>query len=161
MSAGRPSGVTVPRWPFLQSLPHFCPCSSFGQGHFWVKNLEISGWPHPLTGGRAYLLEAVSTGSVSPSLHFWLKSSLLSLGSLLFPWNLGPSSGYPQFFIPYCYILLFNFLTLCTSLQYLILAPYFLPSSLHPRSPSNHLPRLSCSPYNVGLKHPYPGFPSS
>jgi hypothetical protein len=30
-----------------------CPCISFRQEQFWVKNLEMSGWPHPLTRGLA------------------------------------------------------------------------------------------------------------
>jgi hypothetical protein len=52
------------------SIPFFCPCSSFGQEHFWVKNCEICGWPHPPTRDCAYLLEVVSTGSISPfSVH--------------------------------------------------------------------------------------------
>ena len=46
----------------------FCPCSSFGQEHFWVINFEMGEWPHPSTGGHAYLLEVVSTGSISPLL---------------------------------------------------------------------------------------------
>jgi hypothetical protein len=49
----------------------FCPCSSFAQEHFWVKNFDISGWPHPSTRGHAYLLEVVFTGSTFPfSVHF-------------------------------------------------------------------------------------------
>ena len=62
---GSPGG-TVPCWPFLQSLFHvlsmFFP---FVQEHFWVKNFEMDGWPHPSTRGCAYLLEVFSTGSVS------------------------------------------------------------------------------------------------
>ena len=27
-------------WPFLQSLLHFCPCISFRQEQFWVKNFK-------------------------------------------------------------------------------------------------------------------------
>ena len=30
----------VTGWPFLQSLLHFCPCCSFRQEQFWVKNFE-------------------------------------------------------------------------------------------------------------------------
>jgi len=70
-------GGAVPGWPFLQPLLHlfylfiFGPCSFFGKQHFWVKNFERGGWPHPLTRGHAYLLEVVSTGSISPILaHF-------------------------------------------------------------------------------------------
>jgi hypothetical protein len=50
------------------SAPFFSPCVSFGQEQFWVKNFEIGGWPHPSTGGCAYLLKVISTGSLSPLL---------------------------------------------------------------------------------------------
>jgi hypothetical protein len=74
------------------SAPFFCPCLSFGQEHFWVKNIEMAGWPHPLTGDLFSLLEMVSTSSISPM----LKSSLLGSRNLLLPCCLGPSSGYPS-----------------------------------------------------------------
>jgi hypothetical protein len=38
----------------------FCPCTSFRQEQFWVKILEMCGWPHPssrgacLTSGYGY-----------------------------------------------------------------------------------------------------------
>jgi hypothetical protein len=51
----------------------FCPSSSFEQEHFWVKNPEMR-WedgPIPQRGAHAYLLEVVSTGSISiVSAHF-------------------------------------------------------------------------------------------
>ena len=28
----------------------FCPCFSFGQEHFWIKNFEMCEWPHPQLG---------------------------------------------------------------------------------------------------------------
>ena len=113
---GSPGGA-VPRWPFLQSLFHFffCPYSSFGQEHFWVKNLEMGGYPHPLTGGRAYLVEVVSTGSISPLLR--ISAKVITFG----PWEpltslaSGACSGYPQFLITHCYTFLFDFLASCTS----------------------------------------------
>ena len=43
---------------------------------------------------------------------FCLKLFLLGLGSLALSWVLGPSSGYPKFPTPHCYIFLFDFLTL-------------------------------------------------
>jgi hypothetical protein len=49
------------------SVPFFCPYLSFGQDHFWVKNFEMYGWSYPLTRDHAYLLEVVSTGSISSS----------------------------------------------------------------------------------------------
>jgi hypothetical protein len=63
----------VPGWPFLQSLLHFCPFLSFGREHSWVKSFEMGAWSHPSTGDCAYLLEEVSTGSVSPSLFISAK----------------------------------------------------------------------------------------
>jgi hypothetical protein len=36
----RPQVGPVTRWPSLQSLLHFCPCISFRQEQFWVKNFE-------------------------------------------------------------------------------------------------------------------------
>jgi hypothetical protein len=44
----------------------FCPCLSLGQKHFWIKKFEMGGWCHSSTGSHAYLLEVVSTGSLSP-----------------------------------------------------------------------------------------------
>ena len=81
-------GGVVSGWPFVQSLFQFFPCLSFGQEHFWVKNFEMHGWPHPSTGGCAYPLEVVSTSCISPLL------GILGPGRLLSPWSLGLSSGY-------------------------------------------------------------------
>ena len=64
---GCPVGV-VPGWPCFSLYSNICPCLSFGQRHFWVKNFEIGGWIHPLTGGHVILLEVVSRGSISPLL---------------------------------------------------------------------------------------------
>jgi hypothetical protein len=50
------------------SVPFFCLCISFRKEQFWVKTYETGGWPHPSTGGRDYLLEMVSTGSIFPLL---------------------------------------------------------------------------------------------
>jgi hypothetical protein len=92
-----------------------------------------------LTRGCAYLLEVVFIGSTFPFLCILPKSSQLDPGSLSFSWSLVPSSGYPQFLIPYCYIFLFNFPTLCTFLLSLPVpdtAPLVsFPSYLPLRSP--------------------------
>jgi hypothetical protein len=37
----------------------------FRQEQFCVKNLEMGGWPHHSTGDNAFLLEVVSSGSIS------------------------------------------------------------------------------------------------
>ena len=54
------------------SLLHTLSPISFRQEQFRVKNFQIGEWPHHSTGGEggrcAYLLEVVSTGSVSPLL---------------------------------------------------------------------------------------------
>jgi hypothetical protein len=68
-------------------------------------------WPHLSTGAMPIYLRW--------SLLCWifqLKSSPLGPGIFLFPWHLGLFSGYPEFPIPHCYIFLFNFPTLYTSL---------------------------------------------
>jgi hypothetical protein len=63
------SGGVVPRLALPSvSDPGFCPWSSFGQEHFWIKkkkNFKMGGWLHPSTRGCAYLLEMVSTSSIS------------------------------------------------------------------------------------------------
>ena len=62
------------------SVPIFVlSCLAFVKEHFWVKIFEIGGWPHLSTGGRAYLLEVVSTGSISPLLLILAK--VISVGS--------------------------------------------------------------------------------
>ena len=87
-------------------------------------------------------------------------------GSISIPCYLGLSSGYPHLPIHHCYVFLFNFLILCTSLLSLPIsnpAPsFFPPSPLSPRW------LLSSTSYDyfvplfyVGLKHPHFGLPFS
>jgi hypothetical protein len=65
---------------------NFCPCSSFWQEHFLVKSFEIGGWPHPSISGSAYLLEVVSTGSLTRfSTHLSWSHLLWVLGASYFP----------------------------------------------------------------------------
>ena len=53
---------------FFQSLLHFCLYISFRQEQLWVKNFEDE-WVAPAsTEGRVYLLEVVSSSSISPLL---------------------------------------------------------------------------------------------
>jgi hypothetical protein len=59
----------------------FCPCLSFGQEHFWVKNVEMGGWPHPSTECWACLLKVVSTGFISAL--FCISTKVIPIGS----WN--------------------------------------------------------------------------
>ena len=92
----------------LRSLPNL-----------WICSLQVLSLPTPFCSA------------------FQLILSLLGPGSLLLSWHLGLSGCYPQFPIPHCYILLFNFLTLYNLvhlLPYLIL-PLFIPfpSSLTPK----------------------------
>jgi hypothetical protein len=61
----------IPRWGGLwMAFPSVCsiysPYLSFGHEHFWVKNFEMLGWPHPSTGGHVYLQDVVSSGFISP-----------------------------------------------------------------------------------------------
>ena len=63
-----------------------CFCISFRQEPFWVKNLEMSGWPYPPTGEWGTLPNLwIWFLQVLPSLcwAFQLISSLLGFGSLL------------------------------------------------------------------------------
>ena len=144
-------GAAVSRCPFLllQFLLHFCPYSSFGHKHFWVKNFEMGGWPHLSTEGCAYLLEVVSTGSISIfSVHIYAKIIPVGFCDPLI--SLGPSSGCPQFLILYRYIFSLDFLALCKSLPCPPVpdtaSPYFLPLL----SPS-HIP-----PPSMSHSHPVP-----
>jgi hypothetical protein len=57
----------------------FCPCVFFRQEKFGLRDYEMSGWPHPSTGGHAYILEIVSSGSISPLLD--IKANVISNGS--------------------------------------------------------------------------------
>ena len=72
------SGFGVYRWdgslggavsglPLHQSLLHFLSLHFLLTGTILI-NIEISGWPHPSTRGRAYPLDMVSTDSLSPLL---------------------------------------------------------------------------------------------
>ena len=66
-----PSMRWIPSWTghwmaFPSVSLHFCSCSSFRQEQFWIKNSK-SWWVAPsCTGGPVYLLEVVSSGSISP-----------------------------------------------------------------------------------------------
>ena len=112
-----------------------CPCISFRQEQFWVKNLKSVRGPITQLGAVPNLW-IWSLQIPSPLCWiFQLMSSLLSPGSLLLSWHLGLSVGYPQFPIPHCYTPLFNFLTLCTSPQSPPIpdpSPFFLSPSLIP-----------------------------
>jgi hypothetical protein len=99
---------------------------------FWVKILRRVSDPIPELGAVPKLW-IWSLQVPSPLCWvFQLMSSQLGPGRLLLHWQLGLSSGYPQFPIHHLYIALFNFLTLCTS----------------PQSPStpNPAPLFSASP---------------
>jgi hypothetical protein len=108
----RSLGRVVSGWPFLQSLFHFCPCLSFGQDHIWVNNFEMGQCQ---SMGCVNLWRWFLHGSSPLCCIFQLKTFPLSPGSLLIPWCLGLSRGYPQFPIPHLYIFLCDFLTICTS----------------------------------------------
>jgi hypothetical protein len=101
----------------------FCPCSSFGQEHFWVKK-HWDGWVTLSLNQGTCLF----TGSGLHKFFFcflcglqW-KSSLLGPGSLMFIWCLETSSGYLQFHIPaatYFYSISRPYVTLSLLLQFL------------------------------------------
>jgi hypothetical protein len=50
------------------SAPFFVPVLALDRNISGLKNFEMGEWPHPTIGGHAYLLEMVSTDSISPSL---------------------------------------------------------------------------------------------
>jgi hypothetical protein len=56
-----------------------CPHISFRQEQFWVKNLEMSVWHHPLVDDLDYTLDMVSTGS--PFHLLGLSANLFPIGS--------------------------------------------------------------------------------
>ena len=120
-----------PDGPSFSLCSIFCPCISFGQEHSWVKNFVMGGWPYPTIRGQAYLLEVLSTGSISPLLCISAKvipvgswEPLTSLVSGTLQW-LSPVPHPPLLHI------FIQFLTLCTSLLFPLVpdtAPLFISS---------------------------------
>lgn len=55
------------------SAPLFVPAFPFDKEELWIYNFEVGGWPHLSTGGCAYPLDMVSTGSISPLLDILAK----------------------------------------------------------------------------------------
>ena len=163
-----------------------CPCSSFAQEHFWVKNFEMGGCNQPLTEGNI----GVGVGRRTAILWSWplqvLSSPSLCISAKLIPFvswephdslmsethkrlSSVPHPPTPTYFCsiswPFFFILFFSwpFVPVFPPFQYLILAPTPLFPSL-PLSllghilPPSHM--IICSPLNEGLKHPYSGLPS-
>ena len=116
--------VPVPRWSFLQSLFHFCPCISFRQEQFWV------GVPIPPLG---VLSDYWRWSLQVPYPHCWaflLRSTIVSPGCLPHPSPLGISKGSPT---PYCLSSsIFPFIPLALWVSHL--------SSLIPDYPPIHIP---------------------
>jgi hypothetical protein len=66
----------------VRSLLHFCPCISFRQDQFWVKNFEHQ-WVAPcLKWGPFYLLDVVSSALSPYCWAFWVLPYPLSPRSL-------------------------------------------------------------------------------
>ena len=65
-------GGAVFRLAFLSvSVPFFVPVLPLDRNISGLKNFEMGRWPPSLDQGHAYLLEVVSTGSISHfSVHF-------------------------------------------------------------------------------------------
>jgi hypothetical protein len=61
------------------SAPYFCPCSSFRQEKFWVKDFDVGGWPDPSTRGHVYLLEVFSSSFIS--LLLGISANVIPIGS--------------------------------------------------------------------------------
>ena len=49
----------------LVSVPFFVPVLLLDRNISGLKNIEMGGWSHSSTRAHAYLLEEVSTGSIS------------------------------------------------------------------------------------------------
>ena len=68
-------GGAVTGWTFLHILSlHF-----LYPKQFWVKNFEMSTWSYSSTGGHAYLLEVVSSDSISSLLG--ISANAIPVGS--------------------------------------------------------------------------------
>jgi hypothetical protein len=101
----------------------------------------MRGWSHTLTGGHVYLLEVVSSGSISPLLGILIK--IISIGSWghlisLERFSLSPTQ--------YCCIFPLIFLAFWASL--LSLPPYLILSPFFPTPPLSH-PDYSLPPSSV------------
>jgi hypothetical protein len=151
----------IPRWGSLwMAFPSVCSifvCVSVRQEQFWVKIFEMGGW-QTATRGHVYLLEVVSSGSISPLLGILAKVSPLGPGSLSHPYHLGLSSGSP---LPptatYYYSFSWPSGLLSCLFKYLVHTP---PSLCHP-GPSLPLPPMIILFLLLsGMKHPHFGLPS-
>ena len=91
-SSGRVSQVTatlhlgwIPRWYSLWmafpsvSAPLFVLAFLFDKRKFGLIFFKVGGWPHSSTGGHVYLLDVVSTGSIS--LLLGILTNVLLVGS--------------------------------------------------------------------------------
>jgi hypothetical protein len=58
---------------------NFGSCISFRQEQSRVKIFEMGVWSYLSTGDRAYLLEVISTGTISPL--FGISASVIPIGS--------------------------------------------------------------------------------
>jgi hypothetical protein len=124
-------------WIASQAQVHFCTWISFKQEWFWVKIFEEQ-WVAPAsTGHHVYLLEVVSSSSISTLLAFQLLSSPLNSGSLSHPRFLGLSRCFLCPITPtIAYLDSFFWPSGCT----FCLTPY-LPQLLSPTQfPPSHLP---------------------
>jgi len=106
------------------SAPFFVSVFTLDRNNSGLKYLWWVCGPIPQLGGCAYLLEMVSTVSLSPLLVTLAKVTPLHPGNLLLLWHLALSSGYPKFPIPQCCTPLFNVL-LYFLFPYQLLCSYF------------------------------------
>ena len=63
----------VSGWFFLHSLLHFVPVFPLDRKNSEVKNFEMCQWPYFSTWGHVYLLDLVSSGSISTLLGITAK----------------------------------------------------------------------------------------
>jgi hypothetical protein len=103
-------------FPSISAPFFFVPAFPLHRNNTELKTLRWLGGPIPQLGAMA--IWWIGSLQVVSCLCwvFWLMSLPLLPRNLLLPWHLGLSSGYHQLPTSHCYRILFDFLTLCTSL---------------------------------------------
>ena len=78
----------VTGWPFLQSMLHFCPCTSFRQDEFWVESFMGGLVSLSLHWESCLAAEVVSSGFMSPLLGTLAKVTHIDSWELPYPRSL-------------------------------------------------------------------------
>ena len=159
----------MPGWVFFSPFPSlcstFCPCISFRQEQFWIKILEMSGWPPsfnqgpcPTSGYGLYRFSLPFGGHFSYCHPCWV----LKASCLPGIWNslvVTPSSPTPLLHMSTQFPNPLYFSLLCSHIW--SGTPFFSPPSFSQVSPFIYLPWLFSFPFYVGVKYPHFHLPSS